>query len=30
MNIYYYTYYCIKCRKDTKNIDPKIERKIID
>ena len=22
--------YCVKCRKDTKNIDPKIEQKIID
>ena len=22
--------YCVKCRKDTKNIDPKIEPKIID
>ena len=22
--------YCLKCRKDTENIDPKIEQKIID
>ena len=22
--------YCVNCRKDTKNIDPKIEQKIID
>ena len=22
--------YCVKCRKDTENIDPKIEQKIID
>ena len=22
--------YCLKCRKDTGNIDPKIEQKIID
>ena len=22
--------YCMKCRKDTENIDPKIEQKIID
>ena len=22
--------YCIKCKKDTENIDPKIERKITD
>ena len=22
--------YCVKCRKDTKNIDPKIEQKIIN
>ena len=22
--------YCMKCRKDTENIDPKIEQKIVD
>ena len=22
--------YCVKCKKDTENIDPKIEQKIID
>ena len=22
--------YCIKCKKDTENIDPKIEQKMID
>ena len=22
--------YCVKCRKDTENIDPQIEQKIID
>ena len=22
--------YCVKCRKDTESIDPKIEQKIID